>query len=149
MKTNRLIRFSNGCVRIPYPVGGRGIQFVLCIGTVLFLGASNVFAPPGGGGRGGGGFAPGVNMGSPSAGAGSHGAGAGGQAGVGGGAAGQAGVGGGAAGAGVFPNGTYYYYTVPAGYTKVYYGGYQCAYVNGVYYRPVYYQGIIIYVVVT
>ena len=72
----------------------------------------------------------------------------GGQAGVGGGAAGQAGVGRGAAGVGVFPNGGYYYYTVPTGYTKVYYGGYWCAYVNGVYYRPLYYQGAIIYVVV-
>ena len=94
----------------------------------------------------GGGAAGQAGVGGGAAGAGR--AGVGGQAGVGGGAAGQAGVGRGAAGVGVFPNGTYYYYTVPTGYTKVYYGGYWCAYVNGVYYRPLYYQGAIIYVVV-
>ena len=49
-------------------------------------------------------------------------------------------------GAGALPHG--YYATVPTGWTKVYYGGYWCACANGVYYRPVYYQGSVVYVVV-
>ena len=37
---------------------------------------------------------------------------------------------------------------VPAGYTTVYYGGYNCFFVGGVYYRPEFYQGNTVYVVV-
>jgi hypothetical protein len=34
------------------------------------------------------------------------------------------------------------------GYTVVYYGGYQCYYVGGIYYRPVIYGGSTAYVIV-
>jgi hypothetical protein len=53
------------------------------------------------------------------------------------------GVGVGSPGAGVLPRG--YVSTVPTGWTKAYYGGYWCAYANGLYYRPIYYQGTVIY----
>lgn len=43
---------------------------------------------------------------------------------------------------------TYYHSTIPAGYVNVYHGGYQCHYVNGVYYRPTYYNGAMVYIVV-
>ena len=49
-------------------------------------------------------------------------------------------------GAGALPPG--YVANVPAGWTKAYHSGYWCALANGVYYRPVYYQGVIAYVVV-
>lgn len=41
-----------------------------------------------------------------------------------------------------------YIRTIPAGYRTVYYGGYNCFYVGGIYYRPVIYQGTTVYVVV-
>lgn len=41
-----------------------------------------------------------------------------------------------------------YIRTVPVGYTTVVYGGYSCRYVGGVYYRPVFYGGSTVYVVV-
>jgi hypothetical protein len=41
-----------------------------------------------------------------------------------------------------------YVRTVPYGYRPVYYGGYNCMFVGGVYYRPVMYQGSTVYVVV-
>jgi hypothetical protein len=41
-----------------------------------------------------------------------------------------------------------YVRTVPVGYRPVYYGGYNCMYVGGIYYRPVMYQGSTVYVVV-
>lgn len=41
-----------------------------------------------------------------------------------------------------------YYATIPGGYTTVVYGGYTCRYVGGVYYRPVFYGGNTVYVVV-
>lgn len=41
-----------------------------------------------------------------------------------------------------------YYYNVPYGYSTVYYRGYNCYYASGVYYRPVFYQGTTVYVVV-
>jgi hypothetical protein len=56
------------------------------------------------------------------------------------------GVGVGSPGVGALPRG--YYHAVPVGWAKAYYGGYWCACVNGVYYRPVYYQGVVVYVVV-
>ena len=45
-----------------------------------------------------------------------------------------------------YPHG--YYSSVPPGYRHVYYGGYNCYYVGGIYYRPTYYQGTTIYIVV-
>jgi hypothetical protein len=80
------------------------------------------------------GVTPGVGAGAPGTGAGARGAGV------------APGVGVGAPGAGALPKG--YVHTVPVGWTKAYYGGYWCAYANGVYYRPVYYQGVIVYVLV-
>jgi hypothetical protein len=41
-----------------------------------------------------------------------------------------------------------YVHVVPTGYTKVYYGGYNCFFVGGVYYRPEFYGGSTVYVVV-
>ncbi|MFO1476540.1 MAG: hypothetical protein U1F98_07810 [Verrucomicrobiota bacterium] len=41
-----------------------------------------------------------------------------------------------------------YYYSVPSGYSYVFYNGAWCYYVNNVYYRPVYYQGTLVYTVV-
>ena len=41
-----------------------------------------------------------------------------------------------------------YIRTVPVGYSTVVYGGYTCSYVGGVYYRPVFYGGETVYVVV-
>jgi hypothetical protein len=41
-----------------------------------------------------------------------------------------------------------YVSVVPTGYTTVYYGGYNCYYVGGVYYRPEFYGGSTVYVVV-
>jgi hypothetical protein len=41
-----------------------------------------------------------------------------------------------------------YIRAVPAGYRPVYYGGYNCMFVGGIYYRPVMYQGSTVYVVV-
>jgi hypothetical protein len=81
------------------------------------------------------GVTPGVGAGAPGVGAGARGAGV------------APGVGVGARGVGSLPHG--YVYKVPADWTKAYYGGYWCACVNGVYYRPIYYQGVIVYVVVT
>ena len=41
-----------------------------------------------------------------------------------------------------------YIRVVPAGYRTVYYGGYNCYFVSGVYYRAVFYEGETVYVVV-
>jgi hypothetical protein len=41
-----------------------------------------------------------------------------------------------------------YIHTVPTGYRRVAYGGYNCYFVGGIYYRPVIYQGSTVYVVV-
>jgi hypothetical protein len=41
-----------------------------------------------------------------------------------------------------------YVSVMPAGYTSVYYGGYNCFFVGGVYYRPEFYGGATVYVVV-
>lgn len=41
-----------------------------------------------------------------------------------------------------------YIRVIPTGYRTVVYGGYTCSYVGGIYYRPVIYQGITVYVVV-
>ena len=38
--------------------------------------------------------------------------------------------------------------TIPPGYRMAWYGGYNCYYVGGVYYRPEFYQGSTVYVVV-
>ncbi len=145
--------------------------WLVCAGVALMLAVLGENSAPGaerrGGGRyGGEGYHPAEGrvespgLGAPGAGAGARGAGvtpgpgvtpgvgAGGP-GVGAGARGAGvapGVGVGAPGAGALPHG--YYTAVPTGWTKVYYGGYWCAFVNGVYYRPVYYQGCIVYVVV-
>jgi len=43
---------------------------------------------------------------------------------------------------------SYYHSSIPSGYVNVYHGGYQCHYVGGVYYRPLYYNGALVYVVV-
>lgn len=43
---------------------------------------------------------------------------------------------------------SYYHSSIPSGYVNVYHGGYQCHYVGGVYYRPVYVNGARVYVVV-
>ena len=39
-------------------------------------------------------------------------------------------------------------HTIPPGYRMAYYGGYNCYYVSGVYYRAEFYQGSTVYVVV-
>jgi len=106
-------------------------------------------APGAGAGARGVGVAPTAGVGArPGVGAGAPGVGVAPVAGVGAKGAGVApGVGVGAPGVGVLPHG--YYAKVPIGWTKVYYGGYWCAYAGGVYYRPVYYQGTVVYVVVT
>jgi hypothetical protein len=41
-----------------------------------------------------------------------------------------------------------YYGAVPGAYRAVYYGGYNCYYAGGVYYRPAFYQGNTVYIVV-
>ena len=41
-----------------------------------------------------------------------------------------------------------YYHSLPAGYRAVAYGGYNCYYAGGVYYRPIIYGGDTVYVVV-
>jgi len=41
-----------------------------------------------------------------------------------------------------------YYGTIPGAYRPVVYGGYNCYYSGGVYYRPAFYQGNTVYVVV-
>lgn len=41
-----------------------------------------------------------------------------------------------------------YIRTLPVGYRPIYYGGYNCMFVGGIYYRPVMYQGTTVYVVV-
>jgi len=41
-----------------------------------------------------------------------------------------------------------YIRTIPPGYRAVYYGGYNCYYVGGVYYRATFYQGSTVYVIV-
>lgn len=46
-----------------------------------------------------------------------------------------------------YPTG--YISVMPVGYTTVYYGGYHCYFVGGVYYRPEFYCGSTVYVVVT
>jgi len=38
--------------------------------------------------------------------------------------------------------------TIPPGYRMAWYGGYNCYYAGGVYYRPEFYQGSTVYVVV-
>ncbi len=42
-----------------------------------------------------------------------------------------------------------YIHTVPVGYRRVMYGGYNCYFVGGVYYRAVMYEGATVYVIVT
>ncbi len=42
----------------------------------------------------------------------------------------------------------HYIRTVPPGARVVYYGGYNCYYVGGIYYRPVFYDGSLVYTVV-
>jgi hypothetical protein len=42
-----------------------------------------------------------------------------------------------------------YYGAIPGAYRAVVYGGYNCYYSGGVYYRPVFYQGNTVYVVVS
>jgi len=39
-------------------------------------------------------------------------------------------------------------HTIPPGYRMAYYGGYNCYYAGGVYYRATFYQGSTVYVVV-
>lgn len=46
----------------------------------------------------------------------------------------------------ILPRG--YVAVVPAGYRMAWYGGYNCYYVGGVYYRPEFYQGSTVYVIV-
>lgn len=41
-----------------------------------------------------------------------------------------------------------YIHTVPVGYRRVVYGGYNCYFVGGVYYRAVMYEGATVYVIV-
>jgi len=41
-----------------------------------------------------------------------------------------------------------YYGTIPGAYRAVVYGGYNCYYSGGVYYRPAFYQGNTVYIVV-
>src|SRR5881394_2858543 len=41
-----------------------------------------------------------------------------------------------------------YYGTLPGAYRAVAYGGYNCYYSGGVYYRPAFYQGNTVYIVV-
>ena len=41
-----------------------------------------------------------------------------------------------------------YIRTIPVGYRTVVYGGYSCYYVGGIYYRPEFYEGTTVYVVV-
>jgi len=41
-----------------------------------------------------------------------------------------------------------YYGALPGAYRAAFYGGYHCYYAGGVYYRPVFYQGNTVYVVV-
>ena len=43
---------------------------------------------------------------------------------------------------------SYYHSSIPSGYVNVYHGGYQCHYVGGIYYRPTYYNGALVYIVV-
>src|SRR5437764_7844028 len=41
-----------------------------------------------------------------------------------------------------------YYGAIPGAYRAAFYGGYNCYYSGGVYYRPVFYQGNTVYIVV-
>ncbi|MFZ3374147.1 MAG: hypothetical protein WA183_01160 [Chthoniobacterales bacterium] len=41
-----------------------------------------------------------------------------------------------------------YYGAIPGAYQPVVYGGYNCYYAGGVYYRPAFYQGSTVYIVV-
>ena len=41
-----------------------------------------------------------------------------------------------------------YVAVIPGGYRPMFYGGYNCYYVGGVYYRPEFYQGSTVYVIV-
>lgn len=41
-----------------------------------------------------------------------------------------------------------YIHTVPVGYRRVVYGGYNCYFVGGIYYRAVIYEGATVYVIV-
>jgi hypothetical protein len=41
-----------------------------------------------------------------------------------------------------------YYGAIPGAYRPVVYGGYNCYYAGGVYYRPAFYQGSTVYIVV-
>jgi len=41
-----------------------------------------------------------------------------------------------------------YYHALPLGYRAAFYGGYNCYYAGGIYYRPVIYGGQTVYVVV-
>jgi hypothetical protein len=175
MKTNFKMTNRRRPVAWQRPVCGNGFWPLFCAGAVLFLGLTienlALGAERGAAGRGGGGAgynhagagerrveSPGI--GAPGAGAGARGAGVtpgpGVTPGVGAGAPGAGagargagvapGVGVGSPGAGALPKG--YVRAVPAGWTNVYYGGYSCACVKGVYYRPVYYQGVVVYIVV-
>jgi hypothetical protein len=177
MKTN-LEKTNSGCRVLHAPVRcGNRVWPVLGAGMLLCLAVTDEQPALGAGGRGGGrggygggsdyrraeapgvgapgaGARPGAGVGAPGVGV-SRGVGAGAPGvgvtpGVGVGARGAGvapGAGVGAPGAGVLPKG--YVRVVPTGYTTVYYGGYWCAYVDGVYYRPVYYEGTIVYVMVT
>jgi len=175
MKSNYSARFLGSCVYVPQTVRGNGVLIVLCVAAFLLLSVTNVFAPRRGGYGGAGRRveAPGVGVAGtgaesaqraqsapraesadsaqraqPAAAAATASRTA--AAGVGAGARGYGvapGVGVGSPGAGVLPHG--YIYTIPAGYTRVYYRGYWCAYVDGVYYVPAYYQGVIVYRPVT
>ncbi len=62
------------------------------------------------------------------------------------GAVARGGYGGAAVVARPLPSG--YVRTVPYGYRPIYYGGYNCMFVGGIYYRPVMYEGSTVYVVV-
>ena len=156
MKNYPLIKFEDLFVRSPRLGRNNGVRQFLCVSLVLLLSISLSQGRPGGGGgsRGGGGgsrgsgFAPGVSTGSAGAGSGQAGAGAGGVGATGSGPGTSAGAGGtsagaGAPGAGATPNN--YRSTVPAGTANTYYRGYSCYYVDGAYYRPVYYEGAVVY----
>lgn len=119
---------------------------VLAIATLAMLPAGQALSRPGAGvGGAASGGARGAGIGGAGAGPG-HVGGAAGGAGFGARGVGVApGAGIGSPGVGVLPRG--YYAAVPAGRTVVY-RGYTCRYVNGVYYRPVMYQGYTVWVVV-
>ena len=172
MKRNHKI--TNLYCQVPNRLPGRGnrVWWVSCAGALMFLGVMSETSAPGaerhtetaerrvespgvgvpGAGAPGAGARPGAGVGAPGVGAEAPRAGAPGVGvapGVGAGARGAGvapGVGVGSPGAGALPKG--YIHAVPAGWTKAYHAGTWCACANGVYYSPVYYQGVIVYVVV-